>query len=219
MSLLRGAMALVLVMATGFAASVPGEEPVALEQPGWAIPLQLGAWQGTDAEALDQATTESAGADRVVNRLYAAPDGRTVGLYVASYGQQRPGSSIHSPLHCLPGGGWSVLTDDVLSVAPAGRTEGAIRRLVAVRDRARILVLYWYAIHGRMVASDLLSRLYLLRDSLRVGRNDASLVRLVVVVDGQDDAAADRVGAEFFQDLSPHLTDGPDGVRHAEAHR
>jgi EpsI family protein len=218
MSHLRATLAFVLIVATGLAASAPGEEPVALQPPGWAIPMQLDSWQGADAEPLDDATAQDAGADRVVNRLYAAPDGRTVGLYVASYVRQRPGSSIHSPLHCLPGGGWSVLTDDVLSVAQASGAEGSVRRLVAVRDRARILVLYWYAIHGRMVASDILSRLYLLHDSVRVGRNDASLIRLVVGIDGQDDADADRVGSAFLQSLAPHLSGPQELARQAEVH-
>jgi EpsI family protein len=84
-------------------------------------------------------------------------------------------------------------------------SDGSMRRLVARKDGARALVLYGYAVHGRLVGSELASRLYLLGDRLRYGRNDAALIRVVVQSDG-DDRAAEAVGYAFLSDVLPHLS-------------
>lgn len=203
MSPTRSLVTLMLVAATAYAANGVRHdrpEPLHVLEP----PLQLGAWKGGEAEPISPETRAAVGADHIVNRAYQDPRGRLVGLYIASYARQRPGISIHSPLHCLPGTGWTVLSDDVMEAGAAGG--GRIRQLVAVRGRERILILYWYAIHGRMVASDALSRLYLLHDAVRWGQNGAALVRLVVPMSDENPGRAARDGLAFMRALTPFLS-------------
>ncbi len=200
------AVVLLMLLGTGTLVRVAERSRALAPVAALDVPLALASWQGTDAAPLDGDTRAAIAADHIVNRTYSTPDGRAVGLYVASYRRQRPGSSIHSPLHCLPGTGWSVLDDRVLPVRLRQRDTGSVRRLVAVRGRARILVLYWYAIGGRLVASDLLSRAYLLRDSLVTGHNQAALVRIVVEIAGDDAGAADQTALGFAEAVAPHVT-------------
>ena len=167
------------------------------------IPLLLAAWEGEDAGPLDPEIEGSVNADHILNRTYTDADGVTSGLYIAFYAQQRPGTSSHSPLHCLPGTGWEVVSNDTVNVTLDERA-GSIRRLIAQKDASRVLVLYWYAIHGRMIASDFGSRLQLLTDRVRLGRNDAALVRLAVPVTGSD-RDAERRGMAFIRALSRYL--------------
>lgn len=230
----RLSIVLVLVLVTGFishgvnarggrGAAADGAAPPPPRTTITAVPGDVGRWHGADAGPLDTETLQAIGADRILNRTYVAPAASPIGLYVAAYDRQRPSVSIHSPLHCLPGTGWSVLSDDTRRVADVGGHHGAVRRLVAVRDRARVVILYWYAIHGRLVASDAMSRAYLLADSLRTGRNDAALVRLVIPVTaasaqpagpwldsapGEDaaDAEAEAHGLEFMRALLPFVS-------------
>jgi EpsI family protein len=68
----------------------------------------------------------------------------------------------------------------------------------------RVVVIYWYQLHGRTVANEIKSKLYLLSDSLRLGRSDAALVRLVVPI-GDDPAAAAAQGLSFVDELRPKL--------------
>jgi EpsI family protein len=171
------------------------------------LPTAIGMWDGADAPADDPETLELLGADGVVNRVYAAAGGAPVELYVAYYERQRPGVSIHSPLHCLPGTGWEVVSSSTIPYAGAaanGGPAGSIRRLIAQRGATRAVVLYWYSVHGRMVASELASRAYLLGDRIRVSRNDAALVRVVVLSDGNDLAAEQR-GLAFIADALSYL--------------
>ena len=39
---------------------------------------------------------------------YSRADGKAVNLYVAYYASQRKGESPHSPIVCIPGGGWTI---------------------------------------------------------------------------------------------------------------
>ena len=63
----------------------------------------------------------------------------------------------------------------------------------------------WYAVHGRMLASETTSKAWLLHDSLRFHRSDAALIRIVVGVDGADIDAAQREGLAFAHDVLPYL--------------
>jgi EpsI family protein len=179
-------------------------EPVAAPEGAIAIPYTLASWSGTDTPMPDPEAEATLGADVTVNRTYVAGDGGEAGLYVAYYNQQRPGVSIHSPLHCLPGTGWDVVSNSAVPIDLPGGTSGAVRRLVAQKSSSRVLVLYWYSIQGRMVAGELASRMQLLANRVRHGRNDAALIRIVVPVVGSDEAAEAR-GLAFVRALAPHL--------------
>jgi hypothetical protein len=50
-----------------------------------------------------------------------------------------------------------------------------------------------------------MSKLWLLHDSIRLGRSDAALVRIVVPITGSVDAA-ERRGLAFTRDLLPYLS-------------
>jgi len=210
-----------------------------------ALSYTIAGWSGTEGKPLDEETVSALGADAYLTRTYSEGAGVPVGVYIAFYGAQRPGVSVHSPLHCLPGTGWEPLdvrTVDVasfsatasgphprreLSLTPRlgfawprlgappqrGRRAGGpgvaagaqVRRLVVRKNRDRALVLYWYAVHGRTIATEAMSKLWLLHDSIRLGRSDAALVRIVVPITGSVDAA-ERRGLAFTRDLLPYLS-------------
>jgi EpsI family protein len=196
-------VALVLVAATvavTAAARAPATGPLRVLN----IPYTLDAWQGVDVAPLDAEAEQTLGADLVLNRAYAATRGEEAGLYIAYYNQQRPGISIHSPLHCLPGTGWDVVSNDVIPLPLAGGGTSNVRRLIGQKGATRIMVLYWYSINGRMIAGEFASRVQLLQNRVRLGRNDAALVRIAVPV-AASDADAERRGIALARALLPHL--------------
>ena len=163
------------------------------------LPYAIGTWRGAEATPLDARTMSELGADAYITRTYVTSAQAPVDLYVAYYAQQRPATSIHSPLHCLPGTGW-----EPSEVSTVDLGAGTARRMVIQKNLDRALVLYWYAIHGRTLGSEIASKLFLLHDSLRFHRNDAALVRIVVPIIGSV-ADADREAAGFAQALLPHF--------------
>jgi EpsI family protein len=169
------------------------------------LPLQLSTWTGHDAAPLDDETVRLLGADAYLERSYAAGSGPPVDFYIAYYGRQRPGASIHSPLHCLPGTGWEPIDVTTVSLPQADGTVGQLRRLVVRKNMERAVVFYWYAVHGRMIASEILSKAWLLHDGVRFHRSDAALVRIVVPIDGDRVDAAQRQGLAFARDVLPYL--------------
>jgi EpsI family protein len=183
-----------------------------------ALSYTVGGWKGTDGKPLDAKSVDEPGADAYLTREYSAGAGAPIGVYIAFYGAQRPGVSVHSPLHCLPGTGWEPLDVRTLDVSSRGagasgvnlRGAGApgvnkVRRLVVRKNRDRAVVLYWYAVHGRVIAGEAISKLWLLHDSIRLGRSDAALVRIVVPVT-ESVEASERRGLAFTRDLLPYLS-------------
>jgi EpsI family protein len=201
----RGLAALFLIAATGalaHAARLQGPTPHAQLA---SLPYQVAGWSGRDAAATDEETLRVLAADAYLNRSYAAGSGTPIDLYIAYYGRQQPGVSVHSPLHCLPGTGWEPLAIDTVTLTQPDGSQGQARRLIVRKNMERAVVFYWYAIHGRMIASETWSKAWLLHDSLRHHRSDAALVRIVVPVHGAAVAAAQREGVVFAHDLLPYL--------------
>jgi len=200
----RAAALVFLLVATGALAHARRAEAPAVDVTR--MPYAFGAWRGTDAPPLDAETRRILAADAIVNRTYSDGAGSPVNLYVAYYREQRPAASIHSPLHCLPGTGWEPLDVSTVAMPIADRASAAaIRRVVIRKNRERALVLYSYAVRDRLLASELASSLWLLHDSLRFGRSDASLVRVVVPIGDSIDAAEQR-GLTFVADVLPYMS-------------
>jgi EpsI family protein len=207
MSAGRLLVAVALVASTAALVRAAGHPGAARTARLEAFPYVVGAWTGREAEPIDEDSLRILAADSYVNRNYTAVgEPAPVNLYVAYYGRQRPGVSIHSPLHCLPGTGWEPLDVATIEVRLADGGSGRMRRMLVRKNRDRALVLYWYAIHGRMLASEVASKAWLLHDSVRSGRSDAALVRIVVPLGaGVDAAAAERRGVAFARQILPSL--------------
>ncbi len=124
-----------------------------------AFPAQIGEWTGRPAPSLDKAVVDALGVDEYVNRYYTAGN-RVVHLYIGYYGSQREGRTIHSPMNCLPGSGWTPLASAPLTLV--ADTSGAQARRMVVNDTViqkgleRQVVLYWYQSHGRVESNEVL---------------------------------------------------------------
>jgi EpsI family protein len=173
-----------------------------------ALPLELDTWTGVAAPELAAEVQAVLGADDYLNRVYHQSDAASpVGLYAAYYASQRQGESIHSPLNCLPGSGWQPVRNTIRSIPAGGRTLD-VNDYIVEKNGNRVLVLYWYQSHGRVVASEYWGKFYLVADAIRMRRTDAALVRIMVPISGttaNGEAVAVRLGEQFVQALFPAL--------------
>lgn len=203
MTATRAWTATALLIATGFITSAARSQARAGAPPTISMPLTIGGWTGVDQPPLDAETERVLAADAYVDRDYSSPGHAHVGLYVAYYAQQRPGASIHSPLHCLPGTGWEPSEVATMAVTRPDGSTGTLRRMIVRKHLEQALVLYWYSIHGRMLANEFASKAWLIHDGIRLGRSDASLVRIVVPISPSTDSvtAAERDGLAFANEL------------------
>ena len=123
-------------------------------------------------------------------------------MYVAYYGTQRQGDAIHSPLHCLPGNGWTPITHTRRRL-DVGAVRISINHYIVEKAGAKNLVMYWFQGRGRVVASEYANKAYLLADAFRLRRTDEALVRIVTPMSGD---ATDEVANHFARVLYPVLT-------------
>ena len=181
---------------------VPEREPFA------DFPLQIDEWRGT-SERLESIYLDELKLDDYLIGQFANPQGDTLQVYMAYYGSQRKGASVHSPRSCIPGGGWEIQSLDLRSlenVQVNGQPLTVNRVRIQLGQRSQ-LVYYWFQQRGRVLTNEYAVKWYIFWDALTRKRTDGSLVRLVTYVPpGGDIAAADARLAAFARKLNPLLT-------------
>jgi EpsI family protein len=165
-------------------------EQVVLRQPLSDLPYQMSTWQGQEAGPFSADVLQALGVDEYVNRI------------------QREGDTIHSPLNCLPGAGWQIVTRARTSL-PVADAAGpvVVNRFLIQKGTERQVVLYWYQSHGRVLASEYWSKVFLVYDAVRLNRSDAAMVRVISPVLGPDgtEAQAEWHASAFAETLFPYL--------------
>ena len=162
-----------------------------------ALPLTLNDWEGADAAQLDPETAKTVAADQYLHRYYVGETG-VVEMDVAYYSQRRVGASMHSPLNCLPGNGWTVSSSRTLTL-PTPQGPRAVRELTVRRNQVMFAMAYWYQSRERVLTGEFATRFQLLGDSLRQRPADVGLVRVMTRLPNED--APDRAAVATFATL------------------
>ncbi|MEE8576864.1 MAG: exosortase C-terminal domain/associated protein EpsI [candidate division Zixibacteria bacterium] len=170
------------------------------------IPYQLGQYSGVE-QRFEKFAYEVLQADTTTLRKYSDLTGRKYWLFVAYFESQKYGSQIHSPKHCLPGGGWQIDSHESFEVELSEGTTSAINRLViADRDR-RQLMFYWYESRSGMISGEFSLKFDLVLNSMMLRPTDAAMVRLNMTI-GENDTveSATELALKFLRDYYPSLS-------------
>jgi exosortase D (VPLPA-CTERM-specific) len=170
------------------------------------FPSKLGQWSGRPS-TISPEVEHVLNLDDYIISDYSKPKSTYVNFYVAYYASQRKGSSPHSPIVCIPGGGWRIVQfdrndfkDDALKLAIP------YNRVVIEKESSRQLVYYWFVQRGRNVANEYWSKWYLLFDSVTRNRTDGALVRLTTPLSpNETERQADARLQSFIRDVQPNL--------------
>ena len=200
-------LGLLVVTAAGTSGIAEREENVPDAPSLVRFPLLLDAWVGRESP-LQSNVVEALKVSDYLVADYVHPEHRLpVNLYIAYYGSQRKGASVHSPRACIPGGGWVIEQLERVSVDPhpeASGDEQFVQRVVIRQGSVQQLVYYWFEQRGRRLTNEYLVKWYLFWDSLMLNRTDGALVRLVVPVpEGVPLAEADRALSRFVGSFQP----------------
>jgi EpsI family protein len=178
------------------------------------LPTTFGSRVATEFP-LDEETLETLGKGDFLNRMYAYPSAfkaanpnelAPIGLFIGYFPTQRTGQSIHSPQHCLPGAGWVFVESGVTDLTDTDGTKRTVGEYLINNGRSSQEVLYWYQLHGRSIASDYTAKIYTLADSIRYGRTDEALVRIMTPVNpGEDRLEAHNRAVRFAEQIIPLL--------------
>jgi EpsI family protein len=173
------------------------------------FPMQIGEWRGIQEPPFDPDVLRVLGVNDYLTRAYFRPDKAAVGLYIGYWESQRQGDTIHSPLNCLPGSGWDPVSKTTIEVPNGiGDDRMAVNRYIVRKGLDSQVILYWYQSHGNVVANEYWSRLFLIRDAVRLNRTDGSIVRVIapVLPDVENaETVAERTAAQFVKTLFPLL--------------
>jgi EpsI family protein len=202
-----------LLLGAAYLAHATQSERVPPRSPLATLPIQFDRWDGHEAPALEANVLKVLGVDEYLNRVYTTRAEPFVSLYAGFYESQRQGDTIHSPLNCLPGAGWQPVrqTRASLPVTGADGTSRTIsvNQFVIQKGLDRLLVFYWYQSHGRVVASEYTSKMYMVYDAMRLNRTDAALVRVITPIAGseaEDEQAAAMRATAFVGAVFPRLS-------------
>jgi len=169
------------------------------------FPSRIGDWRG-HISLMEPQTEHFLGLDDYILSDYDRADSKVVNLYVAYYASQRKGSSPHSPIVCIPGGGWQINVFERVPFKSPG-IDFPMNRVVIGKGTNRQIVYYWFDERGVKIANEWVSKWHLLSDALTKNRTDGALVRLTTALyPGESDMDADKRLHAFAEQLMPKLT-------------
>ena len=191
--------AVFLLRYAGHSQDVPPLKPLS------EFPLQIDSWVGSPERFSDR-VYEILGVDDTFMATYRNSGGGWVQLYVGFYESQRKGKMIHSPKHCMPGGGWNIVQTSLVPIGMPDRNgDISVLKLMLQKGGERQMVLYWFQSRGRFIASEYFDKIYLILDSITRSRTDGSFVRLISPVHENGDEIALETLKEFASRVIPVL--------------
>jgi exosortase D (VPLPA-CTERM-specific) len=203
-SLLAGC---ILVVGTSVVASLPARtEIVPQRQPLALFPMEFKGWRGAP-QALDSESLKTLELTDYVLADYtseADADGH-LNFYIAYYASQRAGVHAHSPQLCIPGGGWNIIGQSIVSMPLSDGGSLTANRVVIEKRGVKQIVYYWFEERGRHIAGEGALKYYALRDALVDNRTDGALIRIVAPIYGEDETTADTMAKRLVADASALL--------------
>lgn len=167
------------------------------------VPLEINGWKA-EVFPVGEATAAVLKATEVLLRGYSDSTGDYVGVYIAYFHDQKYGSQIHSPRHCLPGGGW-VLAGLEHVPFDLGDRQIAVNRMTIAKKTRVDQMFYWFHTRSGDLASEYSLKFDLVRNSLLLSPTDAVIIRLTVGQGDKTPEECQKLAETFMQMLLPEV--------------
>jgi len=168
------------------------------------LPFEFSDYIGIETR-FDESAYQILQADTTTLRSYSGADGTTYWLFVAYFKDQKYGSQIHSPRHCLPGGGWRIEQLTHIDISDPIENTRSVNRLEIAWETQRQVMLYWFETRSGVIGDEYALKFDLVKNSLLFKPTDAAFMRLTVQrPDGNSEKAAQQ-GVKFFAALEESL--------------
>ena len=199
---------IILVLAIVYLKVFATIEAVPLPADIESFPKQVSTFTMTGSSELSEVVLQELRVSSYINRDYRDNDGYMLSLYLGYYEEQREGSMIHSPKHCMPGSGWNPVESSVVSISVSGSNQSyKVNRILFQKGMDKIIMHYWYQGRNRIVANEYFDRFFIIVDSLFRHRSEGSLVRVIGPWDssGNNEKKQGQFVAELFRILQQTL--------------
>jgi EpsI family protein len=182
----------------------PFHEVVPLKKAFSGFPLQWNGWVGK-VHNFDDVILEKLRVSEYILREYKKGPDR-VSLYIGYYSTQREGAQIHSPKHCLPGGGWFKVSENIRTLDIDNIGNVSFIEAVYQKGDGKEVFIYWYKMKNTYITNEYKLKLYMVLNSLLYGRNDAAFIRLSMPVTDNVENSVYTI-EDFMRDFLPLLKD------------
>ena len=168
------------------------------------LPLQMGEYVGEEI-FFHESTYDVLQATTTTMRKYRTAEGLQCDLFIAYFQSQKFGSGIHSPKHCVPGGGWRILDIQPSSLRLDETVVKDVNRLTIALGEEERLMLYWFETRSGSIRNEYGLKFALIKSALAMKPTDAAIVRVTVpILHGNVDEAVSR-STDFCRSLYPSV--------------
>jgi len=166
------------------------------------LPMETDKYIGNE-QRFDAVTYAVLKADTTTLRMYHDRDTHDIyWLFIAYFSSQKYGSQIHSPLHCVPGGGYRI---DYIEPYPIELYDGFkinVRRLMITSPVRKEIMFYWYETRSGALNDEYDLKLDLMKNSIFQTPTDAAICRVTMTLrNGESFEAATEKVVGFIRDF------------------
>lgn len=201
----RFLLIMLLLAGAGTYMNVHRDLEVPLGRPFEEFPASHAGWRMVGQANLGENILKVLMPTDYLSRRYARAGGPDVDMYLSFFNGGPDAGRIHSPRHCLPGGGWTELSSRQVTMELGGEAVNLVRAVYAMGG-SREVIYYWFAMRGRTMADEFSLKLAEITGSMLHRRRDQSFMRISVQGDGDQEEAQRRV-EEFLRDFYPVIRD------------
>jgi exosortase D (VPLPA-CTERM-specific) len=176
---------------------------VPMNKPLDQFPRIVSGWHMTQEFPMSDEVQKVLMATDTLSRSYTTAEGKTVDLYIGYHGGGKESGEIHSPKHCLPGGGWFELSSKTRLLETAGSKVNLVQA-VYQKGENKELFLYWFQVQDRTISNEYLLKIAEITNSIVNRRRDASFIR-VSLPSGIDEQGSVALGERFIHDFLPAM--------------
>jgi EpsI family protein len=167
------------------------------------IPIQLDSWKMTKQSRFSADTLEALKPTDYLHRVYKDAAGNRVTLYLGYHAGGPESGPIHSPKHCLPGGGWFELSEETLKVTVAGNELPLVQAVYQHGDQKEMFI-YYYQVKGKTLTDEYSLKFAEITNSILYNRRDSAFIRISIPFHGDQSVAA-SVGESFVREIYPYI--------------
>jgi len=164
------------------------------------IPMAYAQWRGEEI-FFSEATYEILNASLSTMRVYQSDARLTPTLFIGYFRDQKYGSQIHSPRHCLPGSGWAILSRDRREFKINDKTQTLNRVIIGAKEE-RQLMYYWFETRSGTITSEFVLKFDLFFNAMLMRPTDAAFIRITVDLPaGTSEKEGDELLRKFLADF------------------
>ncbi|NMC45057.1 MAG: EpsI family protein [candidate division Zixibacteria bacterium] len=169
------------------------------------IPFEIGGFIGGE-QRFDDYAYDILKADTTTLRSYRTIEGSSFWLFVAYFSSQKYGAQIHSPKHCLPGGGYRIISIEPYAISLADGKTLAVNRLLIAGPTRQELMVYWYETRSGVISGEYGLKFDLMKNSVLLLPTDAAICRVTMPLAlSADLKAASQRMTDFVRLLYPDI--------------